>query len=143
MAKLIEFEKGLVEYDIGGALTVRFNPTDEGFIAKIEDTFASLDGLQERLAEDGSFSQFGELDAQMRAKVDGLLGDGAADALFEGMNCFAIADGLPVWLNLMLALMDEVSDACEREFGRTDARFGEHKAKYQKMMAKYRAGGGR
>ena len=138
MAKQLSYDKGLVEYDINGDYTVSFNPTDEGFVAKLEETFGSLDELQGKLASDDVFSKFGELDAEMRAKIDGLLGDGASDALFGDMNCYAIADGLPVWMNLVLALLDEVSEAYEREFGKTDARVKAHNAKYDALMAKYR-----
>lgn len=141
MAKQLSFNKNIVEYDINGDFTVSFNPADEEFAAKLEDMFGSLEGLQERLAGDKSFSKFRELDAEMRQGIDGLLGDGAADALFPDMNCFALADGLPVWMNLALALYDEVLEAFAREFGKTDARFKAHRAKYDKLMAKYRRGG--
>lgn len=143
MANQLVFDKGLVEYDINGDFTVSFNPTDEEFAAKLEDMFGSLDALQEKLAGDKSFSKFRELDAEMRQRIDVLLGDGASDALFPDMNCYAIANGLPVWMNLVLALMDEVTEAYEREFGKTDARFKAHNAKYQKMLAKYRSKGKR
>lgn len=137
MAKLIEFDTGLKEYDIKG-YKLWVNPTDEGFAAKLEDAFKSLDGLQDKLAEDDSLSKFAELDADMRGKLDGLLGAGAADAIFPGMNCYAIADGLPVWMNLVLALLYEVTEAYEAEFGKTDARVKAHKAKYDAMLRKYR-----
>lgn len=141
MAKQLTFDKNLVEYEINGDFTVSFNPADEEFAAKLEDMFYSLEGLQERLAGEKSFSKFRELDAEMRQKIDGLLGDGASDALFPDMNCFAIANGLPVWMNLAMALYDEVTEAYAREFGKTDARFEAHKAKHDKMMLKYRAKG--
>ena len=138
MAKQLTYSKGLVEYDINGDYTVSFNPTDEEFVAKLEETFSSLDELQSNLGGEVSFTKFRELDAQMRGQIDGLLGIGAADALFGGMNCYAIADGLPVWMNLVLALLDEITEAYEREFGKTDARVKEHTAKYDAMMAKYK-----
>ena len=138
MAKALDFDKGLVEYEVNGDYTFSFNPTDEGFVAGMEEALGALEGLQGRIAGDKSFAAFRELDAEMRAIIDGLLGDGASEALFGGMNCYAIADGLPVWMNLFLALMDEVAEAYEREFGKTDARFKAHEEKYGAMMAKYR-----
>lgn len=142
MAKTLSFETGLVEYDLNGSATVRFNPTDESFVSKLYDAFGKLDGLQAKLTDGGGdagdvLRRFGDLDAEMRATIDGLLGEGVADALFPGMNCYAIADGLPVWCNLMLALLDEVTEAYEREFGKTDGRIRAHGDKYNAMMAKY------
>jgi len=138
MAKSLSFADNLVEYEINGRVTVRFNPTDETFVGNLERAFSSLDGLQGELAEDGGFDRFVKLDKEMRETIDGLLGNGVADALFPNMNCYALADGLPVWMNLVLALVDEVGEAYEREFGKTDVRLKEHGAKYDAMLAKYR-----
>lgn len=141
MAKTLSFETGLVEYDLNGAVTVRFNPTDESFVSKLYDAFGELDDLQAKLTDGGGdagdvLKRFGDLDADMRGTIDGLLGAGVADAAIP-MNCYAIADGLPVWCNLMLALLDEVTEAYEREFGKTDGRIKAHSAKFDAMMAKY------
>ena len=138
MGKSLSFDTGVVEYDINGAVKARFNPTDESFAAKVEKSFDALEGLQDRLEGTDGLEGFAELDAEMRATIDGLLGDGVSDALFHDMNCYAIADGLPVWMNLMLALMDEITEAYEREFGKTDARVKSHGEKYDALLAKYR-----
>lgn len=140
MAKTLSFDTGVEEYDVNG-VKVRFNPTDEAFVSKLYDAFGSLEGLQEGLAGDGGteevLERFARLDKEMRQTIDGLLGEGVADALFPGMNCYAVADGLPVWTNLVLALLDEVTEAYEREFGKTDGRLKAHSAKYDAIMAKY------
>ena len=138
MPKSLTFETGLVEYDINGQATVSFNPTDETFVQRLYETFSTLDGLQDSFAKSKDFSQFAGLDKQMRQSIDGLLGEGVSDALFADMNCYALAGGLPVWTNLILALLDEVSDAYESEFGKTDARMKAHEQKYAAMMAKYK-----
>lgn len=141
MPKTLSFDTGLVEYDLNGSVTVRFNPTDESFVSKLYDAFGKLDGLQEELTDGGGdagdvLRRFGDLDEEMRGTIDGLLGAGVADAAIP-MNCYSIADGLPVWCNLMLALLDEVTEAYEREFGKTDGRIKAHSAKFDTMMAKY------
>ncbi len=138
--KKLSFDTGVVEYDINGAYTVRFNPTDEDFVARLYDAFGSLEKLQGSLAPDGTdatFARFRELDAEMRTVIDGLLGDGAASALFPNMNCYAIADGLPVWMNLALALVDEVADAFDGQADKSGPRLEKHSAKYDAIMAKY------
>lgn len=141
LAKSLSFDTGAVEYDINGAATVTFNPTDEGFVSKLYDTFGALDSLQDDMAQgddsEDVLDKFARLDVEMRAAIDGLLGPGVSEALFAGMNCYAIADGLPVWMNLVLALLDEVTEAYEREYGKTDARLKAHSAKYDAIIAKY------
>ena len=144
MAKTITFDTGIVEYEINGAATVRFNPADEDFARKL---YAMVDDLEAKQAEferdepsRDAFERFGELDAEMRASIDDLLGDGVADSLFPNMNCYAMADGLPVWMNLVMALADEVADAYVAERGKTDGRLSAHSRKYDEMMAKYGRG---
>lgn len=140
MAKSLTFADNRREYDLNGKITVRFNPTDEGFVSRLRDTFEKLDALQELLSSGDMFERFGELDMDMRARIDALLGDGVSEALFEDMNCYALADGMPVWANLVLAILDEVAEAYEDEFGKTDARVKSHTDKYDALMRKYRRG---
>ena len=47
--KSISFDTGINEYDLGGKVTVRFNPTDVGFLEKLSDSFAALDLIQEEV----------------------------------------------------------------------------------------------
>ena len=139
MAKTLSFETGIVDYEING-VPVSFNPTDETFVSGLYATFGSLERLQTAFAEGDGFEKFTELDRDMRAQIDGLLGEGASDGLFPNMNCYALADGLPAWTNLFMALLYETVGAYEREFGKTDARVKAHRKKYDAMMAKYRKG---
>lgn len=140
MAKSLSFSDNRREYDLNGKVTVRFNPTDENFVARMESTFESLEGLQNEFADGEGFEKFMDLDKDMRKRIDALLGEGVSDALFDDMNCYALADGLPVWANLLIAIMDEVSQEYEAEFGKTDARVKSHAAKYDSLMRKYRKG---
>lgn len=137
MAKLITVETGVKDYEING-YQARFNPTDESFIARVEKAFDSLDGLQDELKNAGDFSAFVGLDGKMRVTIDEVLGEGAADAIFPGVNCYSLSNGLPLWLNLMYAIVDEISEACESEFGKTDERMKHYNDKYTAMMKKYR-----
>ena len=59
-------------------------------------------------------------------------------ALFPDMNCYALADGLPVWINLMFAIAEEVEAAYDSEQKKTDPRVRSYDQKYQRLMTKYR-----
>ena len=41
--KNLSFDSGIEEYDLDGKVTVRFNPTDVGFLERLSDSFAYLD----------------------------------------------------------------------------------------------------
>lgn len=147
MAKTLSFDTGVKEYEINGAATVRFNPTDSEFVDRLYRTFTDLDARQDEfrahVAEvegDGAalFAYARERDQEMRASIDALLGDGVADALFPDMNCYAMADGLPVWINLMFAIAEEIEGAYAAEQKRTDPRMRSYNKKYEAMLKKYK-----
>lgn len=149
MAKTLSFETGVVEYEVNGAATIRFNPTDAAFVERLYQTFTDLDAKQEEfqaqvdeIGEDGErmFAYAKERDAEMRGIIDGLLGEGVADALFPDMNCYALADGLPVWINLMFAIAEEIEAAYTAEQKKSDPRLRKYDKKYAGMMAKYKKG---
>lgn len=147
MGRALSFDTGLVEYTINGAATVRFNPTDAAFTERLYQAFSDLDERQEEfqrrvdeIGGDGAamFAYAKERDAEMRGIIDGLLGDGVADALFPDMNCYALADGLPVWINLMFAVADEIQAAYAEEQKKADPRIAGYNERYQGMMRKYK-----
>ena len=73
-----------------------------------------------------------ERDTEMRGMIDEVFGAPVSDALFGGMNVYAMAGGLPVWCNLMLAVMDEIDTTFAREQKATNPRIAKYTAKYRK-----------
>lgn len=136
----IRFDTGLVTYDLNGVCQVTFNPTDSNFVEKLLSTMDALDILQEehkKQVESGSdnaelFQKAREHDKVMRETLDKTFGVPVCEALFGGMNLYAVADGLPVWCNLVLAVLDEVTAAANREMKRTDPRLAKYTAKYKR-----------
>lgn len=138
--KQLQFDTGLVSYDLNGAAQVAFNPTDSAFVERLFHTFDALDQKQDAYRAEveraaGSREIFGiarRRDEEMRGMIDEALGQPVCGALFGGMNVYAMADGLPVWCNLMLALMDEVDTSFAREQKATNPRIQKYTAKYQR-----------
>lgn len=144
--KEISFSTGVEEYRING-VSVRFNPTDSAFVERMWKVFDDLSGKQDEfqrrideIGDDGEamFAYASERDREMRGLVDGLFGEGKADDLFPGMNCYALADGLPVWINLMFAVSEEIDAAFSAEQKRSDPRVRGYNQKYEAMRRKYR-----
>lgn len=147
MAKSLNFDTGRVEYVLNGAVTVSFNPTDTAFVERVHKLFTDLESKQDEyqrrideIGEDGAamFAYAAERDAEMRGLIDGVLGEGVADALFPDMNCYALADGMPVWVNLMFAIADEIDEAFGKQQKKADPRIRKYNAKYEAMRRKYR-----
>jgi len=138
--KELNFETGLVTYNLNGAVQVVFNPTDSAFAERLFSTFDALDKAQEAHKEEVErtadrrevFDAARKWDAEMRAMIDDAFGQPVCQALFGGMNVYALADGLPAWCNLMLALMDEIDTSFAREQKAMNPRIQKYTAKYHK-----------
>lgn len=138
-AKSLNFATGIVEYNINDACTLSFNPTDANFAERLFDTFDKLDEKQEAYKAEIEKAQSREIfsitrrrDAEMREMLDSALGAPVCASVFGGMNVYAYADGLPVWANLLLAVIDEMDNSFAREQKLTNPRVNKYLAKYQK-----------
>ena len=137
--KALQFDTGVVSYDLNGVIKIQFNPTDTVFIERLFNTFDALDKKQvayedeiKRTADKREIFKIArQRDAEMRQMVDEALGAPVCDALFGGMNVYALAGGLPVWANLLLAVMDEIDTAFAREQKLTDGRIRKYSEKYR------------
>lgn len=142
--KELNFDSGLVAYSLNGKCEVSFNPTDSSFVERLYKSFEELDKKQEgykasmeKMQDKKEIFDFArERDADMRGILDTVFGVPVSDALFGDMNVYAIANGLPVWCNLMLAIMDEVDTALAREQKAANPRIAKYTAKYQKYQKK-------
>lgn len=138
--KELRFDTGLAAYSLNGAVEVAFNPTDSAFVERLFHTFDALDKKQdaykaevEQAADKREiFAIARRRDAEMRAMIDETLGQPVCDALFGGMNVYAMADGLPVWCNLMLAVMEEIDTSFAREQKAANPRIQKYTAKYRR-----------
>lgn len=142
--KELNFESGLVTYNLNGKVEVTFNPSDSNFVERLYAAFEDLDKKQEgyrttveKMADKREIFEFArERDREMREIIDGVFEVPVSEALFGGMNVYALAGGLPVWCNLMLAVMDEVDSTYAREQKATNSRIAKYTAKYQKYQKK-------
>lgn len=137
--KELNFETGLVTYNLNGKCEVSFNPTDSNFVERLYSALEELDKKQEdyksraeELDVRTMFDFAQERDAEMREIIDSVFECPVSDALFGNMNVYAVSNGLPVWSNLMLAVIDEVNESFDRERKTTNSRVAKYVAKYQK-----------
>ena len=138
--KELNFDTGLVTFSVNGACEVSFNPTDSAFVKRLFDAFDYLDQKQEaykaeieKTADKKKIFEIAkERDREMREILDGVFEAPICAPVFGSMNVYALADGLPVWCNLMLAVIDEVDTSFAREQKVTNARIAKYTAKYKK-----------
>lgn len=136
----LKFDTGLVSYSINGAAEVSFNPTDISFIQRTFKTFDLLEEKQReydeargKISSNREFFDFGQKkDAEMREVIDSAFGKPVCEDLFGKMNVYAFAGGLPVWCNLIFAIIDLFDESVTAETAKTNPRQNKYLKKYHK-----------
>lgn len=138
-SKKLSFADGLVSYDLNGKFELTFNPTDSAFVERLFNTFDALDKKQEEYRAEVEKADRREVfeiarkrDDEMRDMIDSALEAPVCAAVFASMNVYALADGLPVWANLLLAIMDEIDTSFAREQKQSDIRIRKYSEKYKR-----------
>ncbi len=141
----LQVNLGVEEYSLNDRVTVAFNPTDMAFAERLTKAFEELEALQEKARDlvasiDGDdprplFADLRSIDAEMRKAVDRLFEQEVSDALFQGVRLYAASEGLPVWNNLLLALVDEIDSAYKREKRAMDERIKKYTERYEKKRS--------
>lgn len=143
MAKL-QFDTGVREYEINDSCTVRFNPCDPVFTERLFRVFDKLgrmqeDGEKENVGTDDGeklFDLIRERDKEMRADIDSIFGEPVCDRIFAGIGVYALAGGLPLWANFLMAIIDEVDASIIAEQQKGSPRIDHYMKKYGKYVAK-------
>ncbi len=137
--KELNFDTGLVTYKVNGRAEISFNPSDVGFVEKLFNTFDGLAKRQDAAENENSRAEGAALfelakkrDKEMREEIDNIFGEPVCDRIFGNVNVFASADGMPLWCNFLLAVIDEIDASVEGMQERTSARVEKYKAKYAK-----------
>lgn len=136
----LSFDLGLRSFNINGKVEVLFNDTDADFVERLFSIFFKLDDKQgyyekrvETIADNKeSFAFMREVDGEIRDDLNALFGKDVCTPLFGTMNTFALANGLPLWANLMLVVIDQVDTAFAREQKALNPRIQKYTAKWQK-----------
>ena len=135
----LNFNTGVVKHSINGKYEVEFNPTDVFFGECLLSAFEELEKKQgnkqealEKATPKEALSLARKWDGEMREVIDGVFGGPLCANVFGDTCVYALADGLPIWVNLLLCIMDEMDVAIVREKKATDPRIAKYTKKYHK-----------
>ena len=140
----IRFSTGVVEMPVNGGRTIRFNPTDVGFLDTLYGLLAKVDAIDKETArkrektEDVSkaFDYMRASDKRMREAVDDVFGEGFSDDVFNGVRLMAQADGLSVLENFVFAVLDQMNENVTENMARRSERIAKYTSKYEKHKQK-------
>lgn len=138
--KELKIATGVETYKLNDSVKVSFNPTDAAFGEKLFNVFDTLDKRQESYKAEVEknagkrelFDVARKLDSEMKEIINDVFGSDICGVLFGGLNVYAMADGLPLWANLLLAIMDEMDETMVREKKAMNPRISKYTKKYHR-----------
>lgn len=136
----LNLETGVQEISLNGKVSVFLNLTDIDFVERIFNAFDDMEQKQEKYQKmlDGQddarvlFKTAREMDAEMRETINGLFGLDVCTPLFGTMNVYARADGLPLWVNLIMAIIEQMDDTVTAEKKKQNPKLQKYLAKLDK-----------
>ena len=135
----LNFSTGMKTFDVNdGAAQISYNPTDVNFASGLYDLFASCSERHEadkdkKFENNTAFFEYAkQLDADVHKGIDALFGEGAAAAGVEGISSYAMADGLPLWTNFLLAVIDTVPEEMNKQVKTSKPRVEKYLKKYHR-----------
>ena len=118
----LKFSTGVKTFSVNdGAAEISYNPTDVNFVSSLYDFFVSCAEKYEsdkdkKFTDNTAFFEYAkQRDADVCAGIDNLFGSGTAAALFQGISTYAMAEGLPLWTNFLLAVIDTVPEEMSKQ----------------------------
>lgn len=139
----LSFANGVQEYTVHGVkgdVIIRFNRLtahlSSVFTTRLTHWTRSRINTQMRCRSAATALRFSTLPTAATRRCarssTGLFEEPVCDSIFGSMNLYAMADGLHVWTNFLLALMDETDSAFAREQKATNPRIQKYTAKYHR-----------
>lgn len=135
----LNFSTGVKTFAVNdGAVEISYNPTDPNFVERLYDVFVSTAEKYEanknkEFDDNKAFFEYArQRDKEVHEAVDGLFGEGVSDGLFEGISSYAMADGLPLWCNFLLAIIDTVPEELSTQIKASKPRVEKYLKKYHR-----------
>lgn len=140
--KELNFDSGIVTYQINGKFELSVNPSDVFFVEKLYEAFELLDKKQgeyqkavEAVKENkGLFDVAHKIDHEMRDIINQAFGQDVCAPLFDEVSVYAISanTGMPVWMNLMFAVLDEIDGIVNGAQKKASERLKKYTSKYHR-----------
>ena len=140
MAESIRIDTGIKEFNLNGAVTVYFCPTDVTFAEQLFSIEEAIEKKTEEYSEridklednKDVFEAANALDMEIREMLNSIFDTDICTPLVGTTKIYAIANGLPIWANLILGLIDAMDADLEEQKKRTKQRIKKYTEKYKR-----------
>lgn len=135
---VLNFQTSRKTYTVNDGCEISFDPADIGFVNRLFDLMEKMEKQNNAAPQevDNVFEAFAKKDKDMRAEIDAVFGEPVCEKIFGTTNIFSPAGGLPLCMNFLLAVIDEVDAASETET-KPSAKVNAYMQKYEKKYGKY------
>lgn len=133
----LNFQTSRKTYTVNGNCEISFDPADINFVNRFMGLMERMEKQQSEPAKevDNVFAEFARRDKEMRAEIDEVFGEPVCDKVFGSTNVFSPAGGLPLCVNFLLAIVDEIDAASEQET-KPSEKLTAYIQKYEKKYGK-------
>lgn len=133
----LNFQTSRKTYTVNGNCEISFDPADINFVNRFMGLMERMEKQQSEPAKevDDVFAEFARRDKEMRAEIDEVFGEPVCDKVFGRTNVFSPAGGLPLCVNFLLAIVDEIDAASEQET-KPSEKLTAYIQKYEKKYGK-------
>ena len=134
----LNISTGIKEYSLNDKVSVWFNPTDADFMTRVFDTFDALEKKQDEYANAiaktkttrESLKVMADMNEEMRGLLLELFGTDIVTPLIGNANVYAFSEGMPIWANIMLAILDKMEGEHAEQIKLSKKRMAKYTAKY-------------
>ena len=116
--KNLNFQTSRKTYKVNGDAEISFDPADIGFVNRLFDLMEKLEKYQHEPASENPEDVFivaARRDAETRAEIDAVFDEPVCDKVFGRTNIFSPAGGLPLCMNFLMAIIEEIDEASGSE----------------------------
>ncbi len=136
---VLNFQNTKKTYTVNDGAQIHFDPADISFVSRLFDLMVRLEARQKEEAPENPedvFKVAARRDAELRAEIDAVFEEPVCDKVFGTTNLFSPAGGVPVCLNFLMAVIDEI-DAAADTVTKTSPAVAAYMKKYEAKYGKY------
>jgi hypothetical protein len=139
----LNFQTGQKTYTVNGGAQITFEPADIKFANAVIAAFghcfdiSKAANITSDMSLDESYEATVKLESDIREEINRAFGYDVCAKVFPNMSVIAVADGLPVWTNFVMAVVDEIDIHAFEGQAKGRQRVQQYMEKYSAKYGKY------
>ena len=113
----LQFQNPKKAYTVNDGAEIHFNPADVAFVNRLFELMDKIKAAMNlpRPEKEDVFATAARRNAEVRALIDEAFEEPVCDKVFGSADIFSPCGGMPLCMNFLMAVIDEVDAAAEKE----------------------------